>query len=347
MRGTDEHRVGPVRLVAGKLATVRQVKIAALCAFGVAGIAGLILAARVTWWFLPLGLLCGIAGWAYTGGPRPYGYLGLGEVSSSCSSGWWPPPARPMSSTRRSRSPSAAISSSIPTTGPTRSGPGSPSASWPPRSSRPTTCATGDRYRIRQEDTGGPPRTARRGPALPGNAHGRGVGIGIVAHFQIWALIALAAIPLAIAPVRLALSDKKGRELLPMLGDTARLQIVGGCCSPLVFSCDDVSTGVDGAQPVANQSRRLRGLSQVDGVASTGDQRGHAVRGAASQAQGMPGETNVIRARHGEDGGASDSSRSHEGTWVPVPRDAGSRRGPRRCCANVRCCRPRPSRSVG
>ena len=80
VRGTDEQRVGPVRLVAGKLATVRQVKLAALLSFGVAGVAGLVLAARVTWWFVPLGLLCGLAGWAYTGGPKPYGYLGFGEL---------------------------------------------------------------------------------------------------------------------------------------------------------------------------------------------------------------------------------------------------------------------------
>ena len=80
VRGTDEQRVGPVRLVAGRLASVRQVQIAAAVAFGVAGLAGLVLAARVTWWFLPLGLICVVAGWGYTGGRRPYGYLGLGEV---------------------------------------------------------------------------------------------------------------------------------------------------------------------------------------------------------------------------------------------------------------------------
>ena len=80
VRGTDEARVGPVRLVGGKLASVREVKIAALIAFGVAGLAGLVLAARVTWWFIPLGIVCGLAGWAYTGGPRPYGYLGFGEL---------------------------------------------------------------------------------------------------------------------------------------------------------------------------------------------------------------------------------------------------------------------------
>ena len=80
VRGTDEHRVGPVRLVAGKLASVREVKIAALIAFGIAALAGLGLAARVTWWLIPIGLVCGIAGWGYTGGPRPYGYLGFGEL---------------------------------------------------------------------------------------------------------------------------------------------------------------------------------------------------------------------------------------------------------------------------
>jgi 1,4-dihydroxy-2-naphthoate octaprenyltransferase len=79
-RGTDEVRVGPVRLVAGRLASVRQVKTAALVAFGVSGVAGLVLAVRVTLWFIPIGLLCGLAGWAYTGGRHPYGYLGLGEL---------------------------------------------------------------------------------------------------------------------------------------------------------------------------------------------------------------------------------------------------------------------------
>ncbi len=58
----------------------REVKIAALIAFGIAALAGLGLAARVTWWLVPIGLVCGIAGWGYTGGPRPYGYLGFGEL---------------------------------------------------------------------------------------------------------------------------------------------------------------------------------------------------------------------------------------------------------------------------
>ena len=81
IRGTDEQRVGPVRLVAAKLATPRQVATAALTSFAVAGLAGLALAAFVSWWLLLLGAAAIAAAWFYTGGSRPYGYHGLGEVS--------------------------------------------------------------------------------------------------------------------------------------------------------------------------------------------------------------------------------------------------------------------------
>jgi len=79
-RGTDTRRVGPVRLVGGGLATTEQVKIAAAAAFGVAAVTGLSLVLAVGPELLVVGALSIIAGWAYTGGPRPYGYLGLGEV---------------------------------------------------------------------------------------------------------------------------------------------------------------------------------------------------------------------------------------------------------------------------
>jgi len=81
VRGTDADRVGPLRLVASGLATPRAVKTAALLAFGVAGAAGLALAAVAGWWLLVVGLASVAAAWLYTGGPRPYGYSGLGEVS--------------------------------------------------------------------------------------------------------------------------------------------------------------------------------------------------------------------------------------------------------------------------
>jgi 1,4-dihydroxy-2-naphthoate octaprenyltransferase len=80
IRGTDAARVGPVRLVAAGLAAPAAVRLAALLSFAVAGAAGLVLAAAVSWWLVPVGAACFAAGWLYTGGPRPYGYAGLGEV---------------------------------------------------------------------------------------------------------------------------------------------------------------------------------------------------------------------------------------------------------------------------
>jgi 1,4-dihydroxy-2-naphthoate octaprenyltransferase len=80
VRGTDDARVGPLRLVASGLASPASVKRAALMAFGVAAIVGLALAWVSSWWVLLVGAACLAAGWLYTGGPRPYGYAGLGEL---------------------------------------------------------------------------------------------------------------------------------------------------------------------------------------------------------------------------------------------------------------------------
>lgn len=81
IRGTDDNRVGPVRLVASGLATARSVKKAAFISFGAAAAIGTVLAARVSWWLLLVGAVCILAAWTYTGGKRPYGYSGFGEVS--------------------------------------------------------------------------------------------------------------------------------------------------------------------------------------------------------------------------------------------------------------------------
>jgi 1,4-dihydroxy-2-naphthoate polyprenyltransferase len=80
VRGSDAKRVGPVRLVASGLAPPRQVLSAAFACFFVAGAAGLALAAVTAWWLVAVGAGCVAAAWFYTGGPRPYGYHGLGEV---------------------------------------------------------------------------------------------------------------------------------------------------------------------------------------------------------------------------------------------------------------------------
>jgi len=80
IRGSDEQRVGPVRLVAAGLAPPRQVLAAAFGCFFLAGVAGLALAAVTSWWLVAVGAGCIAAAWFYTGGPKPYGYSGLGEV---------------------------------------------------------------------------------------------------------------------------------------------------------------------------------------------------------------------------------------------------------------------------
>jgi 1,4-dihydroxy-2-naphthoate octaprenyltransferase len=80
IRGTDDERVGPMRLVGSGAAPPGAVKRAAFLAFGVAGVAGLALAATTAWWLVAVGLVCVVAAWFYTGGSKPYGYLGLGEV---------------------------------------------------------------------------------------------------------------------------------------------------------------------------------------------------------------------------------------------------------------------------
>ncbi len=81
IKGTDEQRVGPIRLVGSGLASPRKVLLAAWLSFFIAGVAGLVLAIVVSWWLLVLGAAAVAAAWFYTGGSRPYGYRGLGEVS--------------------------------------------------------------------------------------------------------------------------------------------------------------------------------------------------------------------------------------------------------------------------
>jgi 1,4-dihydroxy-2-naphthoate octaprenyltransferase len=84
IRGTDADRVGPMRLVGSGRATPAAVKRAAFTAFAVAAVAGLVLAASTAWWLVAVGVLCVLAAWFYTGGSKPYGYLGLGEVMVFC-----------------------------------------------------------------------------------------------------------------------------------------------------------------------------------------------------------------------------------------------------------------------
>lgn len=81
VRGTDKNRVGPTRLVGSELASAKAVKIAALICLAIAAVAGLILALQTTLWLIPIGAISILAAWGYTGGAKPYGYFGFGELS--------------------------------------------------------------------------------------------------------------------------------------------------------------------------------------------------------------------------------------------------------------------------
>jgi 1,4-dihydroxy-2-naphthoate polyprenyltransferase len=82
IRGTDENRVGPLRLVGSGTAKPKAVLAAALTSLGIAGVLGLLLVALTGyWWLLAMGAVCILGAWFYTGGKKPYGYYGFGEIA--------------------------------------------------------------------------------------------------------------------------------------------------------------------------------------------------------------------------------------------------------------------------
>ncbi|MDQ6719194.1 MAG: 1,4-dihydroxy-2-naphthoate polyprenyltransferase [Candidatus Dormibacteraeota bacterium] len=81
IRGADSpRRVGPLRAAASGVVAPERVELAAIVSFGVAGATGVVLSLATDWRLVFVGAACLLAGWLYTGGPRPYGYLGLGEL---------------------------------------------------------------------------------------------------------------------------------------------------------------------------------------------------------------------------------------------------------------------------
>jgi 1,4-dihydroxy-2-naphthoate octaprenyltransferase len=188
----------------------------------VAGVAGLILAIRVSWWFILIGLLCGLAGWAYTGGSHPYGYFGLGELlvfvffGLVATAGSAYVQHVPFSSTYRYPW-SFILWTGVPV--------GLLAAAL--------LQANNLRDVETDKETGKKTVAVRLGRTHAGMFYvatlvAAAASIGVLQHYRGWSLIALAAFPLALVPVRLALSDGNGRQLLPMLATTARLQLAVG-----------------------------------------------------------------------------------------------------------------------
>jgi 1,4-dihydroxy-2-naphthoate octaprenyltransferase len=215
IRGTDEVRVGPVRLVAGRLARPRQVLAAALGSFAVAGVAGLVLAAMTSWWLLLLGAAAVAAAWFYTGGSRPYGYRALGEVSVFVFFGL------------------AAVAGTAYVQ--MRSLAWLPVAASVPIGLLACALLVINNLRDIPTDT----QTGKQTLAVVlGDHWTRALYVGCVgvpfcvalalAPVAPLSLLALAALPFAFAPVREVLAGATGRSLIAALGQTGRLQLAFG-----------------------------------------------------------------------------------------------------------------------
>lgn len=216
IRGTDETRVGPVRLVASGLKAPAEVRRAALFTFTIAGAAGLALAAAAGWWLLAVGAACLAAGWLYTGGPRPYGYLGLGEAFVFVFFGLVATAgtAYVQLATLTALAVAAAVPVGLLAV-----------ALLVVNNLRdiPTDGISGKRTLAVRA---GAPATRLLYTACLLIPFAFAAGL---AAERSWTLISLLALPLAIDPVRKVLGGAGGRDLVPVLGATGRTQLVFGC----------------------------------------------------------------------------------------------------------------------
>lgn len=213
VRGADAERVGPLRLTASGLVPAAAVRRAALGAFAVAAVVGLALSLLVEPWLLLVGAAAIVAAALYTGGPRPYGYLGLGEamvlvffgfVATAGSAyvqlgrvpatAWWGSAAVGL------------LAAAVLATNNIRD--------------RAGDAVVGKRtLAVRLGDRG----ARLLYVSCVGGAFAAVVGIGTV---HPWALLGLAALPLAVAPAGRVLHGASGPALIPALVATVRLELV-------------------------------------------------------------------------------------------------------------------------
>ncbi|WP_026257802.1 1,4-dihydroxy-2-naphthoate polyprenyltransferase [Actinopolymorpha alba] len=208
IRGTDDHRVGPLRLVGSGAATPASVKAAAFASFGVAAICGLILALATAWWLVLVGVAAIAAAWFYTGGSRPYGYRALGEVSVFVFFGLVAVIGTTYVQVLRVTWPAVAGAIAI----------------------GALTCAILVANNLRDiptdQESGkrtlavvlGDPRTRTLYVALQVVAYALVILLALTT--TPWALLALLSLPLAVRPVRQLLSGITGRPLIAVLRDT-------------------------------------------------------------------------------------------------------------------------------
>jgi len=212
IRGTDAVRTGPARLVASGAAAPAAVLRAALIAFGIAAAAGIVLSLETNPWLIACGLAAIAAAWFYTGGPKPYGYYALGEVSVFVFFGLFGTLA------------SAYVQHL--TIGPI--------AVWASIAVGSLTSALLVANNLR--DIPGDAAVGKRTLAvLMGDRATRALYIGFlgvagiallaIVSVRPWAALAFIAILVAIRPVRTVCAGATGRALVPVLIDTGRLEL--------------------------------------------------------------------------------------------------------------------------
>jgi len=220
VRGTDERRVGPTRLVASGLASARSVKRAAMAAFGVAAVVGFVLAAVTTWWLIAVGAAAILAGWFYTGGPRPYGYIGLGEVFVFTFFGLVATVGttyvileRVPASSWTLGSGAGFLACALLVTNNLRDIPGDSEVG-----KRTLAVRLGDR---------------RTRLLFVGFLVATFVSIAVTGALSSGAFVGLLALPIARRPVNAVRSGASGRDLIAVLGDTGRLQLAVGALTSI------------------------------------------------------------------------------------------------------------------
>jgi 1,4-dihydroxy-2-naphthoate octaprenyltransferase len=214
IRGTDDERVGPFRLTATGAAEPGRVKRAAFACFGVAALAGLgLVLLSGVWWLIAVGAAAILAAWYYTGGKRPYGYSGLGEVFVFVFFGLVAVLGTTYTQALRVSAPAVAGAAGI----------------------GALACAilVVNNLRDVPTDVGagkltlavriGAPATRRLYAGLVAAAP---IAAVAVAPWHPWALLALGCAPAAVPPLRAVSGGAVGRDLLPVLRDTGRLELV-------------------------------------------------------------------------------------------------------------------------
>ena len=217
IRGTDDDRVGPLRLVGSGAASPAAVKRAIFVSFGVAGAVGLVLSLAVTPWLLAVGVASIAAGWFYTGGSNPYGYLGLGEVFVFVFFGLVATVGSAFVQVERLDGLSAWLSVSV--------------------GIFATALLVINNLRDRVGDTESGKRTlaVRMGDAATRRLYlAMMVGafvvlaIAVVAYERPWGLLGLLGVPAMVPGLRAVQSGAQGRDLIPVLEATGRTQLVAG-----------------------------------------------------------------------------------------------------------------------